>query len=94
MSINKLEVIKIMKSAGISCDPNELKSYVNDLSKIVVLFKKLKELNTNNIEPLYNTNNDTLKLREDRVIKQNKREDIMSNVSKSKQGFYVVPKII
>ena len=67
---------------------------MNDLSKIVDIFDKLKNVNTDNIEPLYNVNDNNLRLRKDVSIKNNTKKDILKNVPKSKYGFYVVPKMI
>lgn len=94
MDMNKSEVKRIIKLSSISHSENEISSYINDLSKIVDLFDRLKHVNTDNIEPLYNVNNDNLRLRKDEVINNNTRNDILKNVPKSKYGFYVVPKMI
>ena len=63
-------------------------------AKIVDIFDKLKNVNTDNIEPLYNVNDNNLRLRKDVSIKNNTKKDILKNVPKSKYGFYVVPKMI
>ena len=94
MDISKSEVKRITELSSISCSENELLSYMNDLSKIVDIFDKLKNVNTDNIEPLYNVNDNNLRLRKDVSIKNNTKKDILKNVPKSKYGFYVVPKMI
>jgi len=94
MDISKSEVKRITELSSIFCSENELLFYMNDLSKIVDLFDKLKNVNTDNIEPLYNVNDANLRLRKDVSIKNNTKKDILKNVPKSKYGFYVVPKMI
>ena len=94
MDINKPEVKKIIKLSSILCNEKELTNYIDDLSKIVDLFDKLKQVDTNNVEPLYNVVEDNLRLRSDEVSKKNSRDDVLKNVPKSKYGFYVVPKMI
>ena len=46
MDIRKSEVKRITELSSISCSENELLSYMNDLSKIVDIFDKLKNVNT------------------------------------------------
>ena len=94
MDISKSEVKRITELSSIACSEDELSSYMKDLSKIIELFDKLKYVNTDNIEPLYNIIDDNLRLRKDVSIKKNTKKDILKNVPKSKYGFYVVPKMI
>jgi aspartyl-tRNA(Asn)/glutamyl-tRNA(Gln) amidotransferase subunit C len=94
MDISKSEVKRITELSSIACSDDELSSYMKDLSKIIELFDKLKYVNTDNIEPLYNVIDDNLRLRKDVSIKKNTKNDILKNVPKSKYGFYVVPKMI
>ena len=94
MDISKSEVKRITELSSIACSEDELSSYMKDLSKIIELFDKLKYVNTDNIEPLYNVIDDNLRLRKDVSIKKNTKKDKLKNVPKSKYGFYVVPKMI
>ena len=43
--IKKSEVKKIMQLSSIACSENELSSYMKDLSTIVNIFDKLKDIN-------------------------------------------------
>lgn len=94
MIITESEVRKISKLSAIPCDKDDLLSYMNHLSEIANLFDRLKKVDTSNIDPLYNTNEDHLRLREDKSIKSNTRDDILRNAHYHKHGFYIVPKII
>ena len=76
MDINKSEVKKIIKLSSILCNEKELANYNNDLCKIVDLFNELKNVDTNDVEPLYNVVEDNLRLRSDEVNKKNSRDDI------------------
>ncbi|RST68528.1 Asp-tRNA(Asn)/Glu-tRNA(Gln) amidotransferase subunit GatC [Candidatus Aquarickettsia rohweri] len=94
MDISKSEVEKIIKLSSISCSEKELAIYIGDMCKIVDLFDKLKDVDTEGVKPMYNVIEDNLRLKEDEVIDKNSRDDVLKNVPKSKYGFYVVPKII
>lgn len=94
MDINKAEIKRILKLAGLAFSEEMIDLYQKDLIKIVNLFDKLKEVNTDGIEPLYSVIDDNLRLKEDKAIKDNSRDDIVKNAPKSKYGFFVVPKMI
>ena len=94
MDINKSEVKKILKLAGLSFLEQDLEQHQKDLTNIVALFDQLKNVNTDGIEPLHNVIDDTLRLRQDVVMQENSRDDALSNAPKSKYGFFVVPKMI
>ena len=94
MDINRSEVKRILKLAGLSFSEKDMELYRKDLMNIVDLFDQLKKVNTDGVEPLYNTIDDDLKLREDNAIKENSRDDLIKNAPKSKYGFFIVPKMI
>ena len=94
MDINKSEVKRIAKLAGLSPSEKDLELYQKDLSNIVNLFDKLKGVDTDGIEPLYNVIDDNLRLRKDIAVKENNTDDLIKNSSKSRYSFFVVPKMI
>jgi aspartyl-tRNA(Asn)/glutamyl-tRNA(Gln) amidotransferase subunit C len=94
MDINKSEVKKILKLAGLSFLEQDLEQHQKDLTNMVALFDQLKNVNTDDIKPLHNVVDDTLRLRQDVVTQENSRDDVLSNAPKSKYGFFVVPKMI
>ena len=94
MDINKSEVKRIAKLAGLSPSEKDLELYQKDLSNIVNLFGKLKGVDTDGIEPLYNVIDDNLRLRKDIAVKENNTDDLIKNSSKSRYSFFVVPKMI
>jgi aspartyl-tRNA(Asn)/glutamyl-tRNA(Gln) amidotransferase subunit C len=94
MDINKSEVKKVLKLAGLSFLEQDLEQHQKDLSNMVSLFDQLKDVNTYGIEPLHNVINDSLRFRDDKVMEENGRDDILKNAPKSKYGFFVVPKMI
>ena len=66
----------------------------NDLAEIVEFVEMLNELDTENIDATFSTLNASTPLREDEVIKNEIIKDILENAPKSKDGFFIVPKII
>ncbi|MEY4329946.1 MAG: hypothetical protein RL609_694, partial [Bacteroidota bacterium] len=61
---------------------------------ILVMCEKLKEVDTEGVEPLiYLTNSETV-LREDVVIQSISHEEALKNAPKSDSDFFRVPKVI
>lgn len=67
---------------------------VKDLNRILELVDKLNELDTSNVEPLVYLTDETNVLREDEVIQNLKREDVLKNAPKSDSDYFKVPKVI
>jgi aspartyl-tRNA(Asn)/glutamyl-tRNA(Gln) amidotransferase subunit C len=66
----------------------------SDLEDILVMCEKLKEVDTEGVEPLiYLTNSETV-LREDVVVQTISHEDALRNAPKSDSDFFRVPKVI
>ena len=54
----------------------------------------MKELDTDNIEPLTSVAETTLKLRVDEVKSGNIREDVLKNSPDENVDFFVVPRVV
>jgi aspartyl-tRNA(Asn)/glutamyl-tRNA(Gln) amidotransferase subunit C len=65
-----------------------------DLAEIVEFVEMLNELNTEDIDATFSTLNSSTPLREDISVKNEVIEEILQNAPKSKDGFFIVPKII
>jgi len=65
-----------------------------DLAEIVEFVEMLNELDTENIDATFSTLNNSTPLREDISVKNEVIEEILQNAPKSKDGFFIVPKII
>lgn len=66
----------------------------SDLEDILVMCEKLKEVDTEGVEPLiYLTNSETV-LREDVVVQTITHEEALRNAPKSDSDFFRVPKVI
>ena len=55
---------------------------------------KLNELDTSKTEPLTSVAETTLKLRKDKILSKNIREDILKNSPEKNKDFFVVPKVV
>ena len=94
MTINLKTIKHISKLSRISVDDEKAKKLVGDMNSIFDFIEKLKELNTDNIEPLTSVAETTLKLRVDEVKSRNIREQVLKNSPDENEDFFVVPRVV
>ncbi len=68
---------------------------IDQLSEIVSFVDNLSELSTEGISPTFSMNDSSTHLREDNgSVNRTINDDILSNAPRSKDHFFIVPKII
>ena len=94
MTIDLKTIKHISKLSRISVDDAKADKLVGDLNSIFDFIEKLKELNTDNVEPLTSVAETTLKLRADEVKSENIRDQILKNSPEENEDFFVVPRVV
>lgn len=94
MSITKDTILKIANLAKISITSDETEKLESEISSIISWVETLNEVDTDNIEPMTNSLQSSLRMREDEVNDGNKTKDILLNSPTEDDNFYVVPKVI
>ena len=94
MSITKDTILKIANLAKISITSDETEKLESEISSIISWVETLNEVDTNNIEPMTNSLQSSLRMREDEVNDGNKTKDILLNSPTEDDNFFVVPKVI
>ena len=94
MTIDLKTIKHISKLSRISVDDEKAKKLAGDMNSIFDFIEKLKELDTENIEPLTSVAETTLKLRADEVKSKNIRDKILKNSPDENEDFFVVPRVI
>ncbi len=94
MTIDKKTVKHVSKLSRISLDEKKISSLSKDLSSIIKFIEKLNELNTDKTKPLTSIINASLKSRNDEVIDEKIRDQILKNSPEKNDEFFVVPKVI
>ena len=94
MKIDKNTTLKIAKLSRIRLENHEIAKLSSQLSSILNWVELLKEVNTDNIEPLSNVTIAELPLRKDEVSKEDKSDDILSNAPEKLENYFVVPKVV
>ena len=94
MTIDLKTIKHISKLSRISVDDEKAKKLVGDMNSIFDFIEKLKELDTDNIEPLTSVAETTLKLRVDEVKSGNIKKDVLKNSPDENEDFFVVPRVV
>lgn len=92
--LSEKDVIKIAKLARIAVTPDEVKTYTEELSKILGFFTVLQEVNTDNIPQMTSVADMALPLRQDIVSDGNYRDAVLQNAPVSEYGCFMVPKVV
>ena len=94
MTIDLKAIKHISKLSRISVDDEKAKKLAGDMNSIFDFIEKLKELDTDNVEPLTSVAETTLKLRVDEVKSGNIREQVLKNSPDENEDFFVVPRVV
>jgi len=94
MTIDLKTIKHISKLSRISVDDEKAKKLAEDMNSIFDFIEKLKELDTDNVEPLTSVAETTLKLRVDEVKSGNIREQVLKNSPDENEDFFVVPRVV
>lgn len=87
-------VKKVARLARIETNDEEAEIVRGKLENIMQFVEQLNEVNTDNVEPLANVGDITLRLRADRVSDGDYRKDVLANAPEQMEGFFVVSKIV
>jgi len=94
MKIKPEQINKIAYLARLTIDKSEATSYANTLSEILDLVEQMNEIDTDGVEPLLHPIEVIQRLREDVVTEESKRESFQEIAPETKDGLYLVPKVI
>ena len=72
----------------------EAKKLEKDLNSIFKWIEQLNELNTDKVEPLTSIAETKLRLRKDKILSENIRDEILNNSPKDNKDYFVVPKVV
>ena len=94
MAIDLKTVKHISKLARISVNDEKAKKLEKDLNLIFKWIEQLNELNTDKVEPLTSIPETKLRLRKDKILSENIRDEILKNSPKDNKDYFVVPKVV
>ena len=94
MKIDDQIIDKISRLAYLEFGEEEKEKIRQDLEQILTFVEKLRELDTENVEPLVYLSDKTEVLREDRMIPTISNEEALLNAPEKSGRFFKVPKVI
>jgi aspartyl-tRNA(Asn)/glutamyl-tRNA(Gln) amidotransferase subunit C len=94
MAIDAATVKKVARLARIDEPEERLEPLARELSGIMAWIEQLNEVDTTGVEPMTSAVDTPLPMREDVVTDGGDPARVLANAPKSKDGFFVVPKVV
>jgi aspartyl-tRNA(Asn)/glutamyl-tRNA(Gln) amidotransferase subunit C len=94
MSISSDQVTYIAHLARLRTDEEKSAYFAGHLSRIMDLVEQMNNIDTTDIEPMAHPRDGALRLREDVVTAENRRDDYQAIAPAAQDGLYLVPRVI
>lgn len=94
MTIDVKTVDKIAFLSRLKIEENAKEDTKEEFNKIIQWVDQLKEVDTNNVEPLISVNENSIQLREDEVTQGQCSKEILANAPMAEYGYFAVPKVV
>lgn len=94
MAVDKDTVAQIAKLARIKVDDAQQEALTEELSNILGWIDELGELDTEGVQPMTSVVEVQHTLRKDVIKDGDRQDDILKNAPESKQGYFVVPRVV
>ncbi len=92
--VSKEDFKKISRLARIEIPEESRETIAAQVGSIITWVEKLNEVNTDNVEPLTNVHDMSLRLNADEISDGNIAEDVLKNAKNAKYGYFAVPKVL
>lgn len=94
MQIDKETLYKMARLARLEINPAEEDQLLRDMSSMLSFVEKLKEVNTEGVEPLTSMTQEVNRMREDQIQTGITREEALRDAPQQDGTFFRVPKVI
>ena len=94
MKVTEDVVKNVAELAQLELGAKEIKRLMVGMQKIVDLAEQMQSVDTKGIEPVSNPLDATQQLRRDEVTEKNERDLYQSIAPETRDGLYLVPKVI
>jgi aspartyl-tRNA(Asn)/glutamyl-tRNA(Gln) amidotransferase subunit C len=94
MHVDEQTVRRIARLARLKITDAEAKGLEAEISGILDWVEQLKQVDTDNVEPMTRVVAQDMKKREDVVTDGAKADDIVANAPMTEDHFFVVPKVV
>ena len=92
--ISEQEVKKIAELSRLSLSSDELKKRTEDMNNIIHYMDTLNEIDTDNVDELYNVHDMNNTLRDDSFEESLDKKDVLKNSPSSNEDYIEVPLIV
>ncbi len=87
------DVEHVAKLARLELTDEEKELYTKQLGDVLQYVNQMNEVDTSNIEPMSQVVDFVNVMREDKVVYEQTKEELMKNAPEQENGFFKVPKI-
>ncbi|RMF40694.1 MAG: Asp-tRNA(Asn)/Glu-tRNA(Gln) amidotransferase subunit GatC [Alphaproteobacteria bacterium] len=94
MSIDEATARRVAHLARIRLSEEEVAPFAQEISGILGWIEQLQEVDVEGVEPMSAVMPMPLKRRPDIVTDGGIREDVLANAPETREGFFVVPKVV
>ncbi len=94
MSLSPEDIKKVANLARLNVQEQQIVQLKTDLDNILVLVKKMNEVEVSGVESMAHSLDIVQPLREDGVTETNQRELFLKNAPQSYMGLFLVPQVI
>ncbi len=94
MALELDDVKRVARLARIAVSEGEARSVLQQLDGIFSLIEQMQAVDVSAVEPMSHAQDITLRLREDQVIEDNQRSELLAVAPEVEAGLYLVPKVI
>lgn len=94
MSVDTDTVRRVAKLARIEVDEADLAPLAGELNTILDWVEQLGEVDVEGVDPMTSVTPMDLKQRDDDVTDGDRQGDVLANAPDTREGFYVVPKVV
>lgn len=92
--VTKEIMINMAELAKLSFSEDELNNLAGELNEIINSFQTIEEVNTDNVEPTYQVNDNPVPLRVDKKGESLPLEDVVRNTAEEQYGYFKILKVV
>ena len=94
MSLGLDDVYRIAELAHVGINEEAAQRMQTELNDIFKMIERIQAVDTEGVEPMMHPHDGVQRLREDKVVFGNNREENMKNAPEEFEGLFLVPQVI
>lgn len=92
--ITKDDVLHIADNAKLKFSDEDINNFTDKFGQIISFVEKIKEVDTENVEPTYQVNDDTFILKDYETNETLTRDEVLQNTTEQKYGYFKIMKVV